>query len=186
LDEQQADERLALAAREDPAAFAQLYQHYAQHVYRYLLTRVGSAHDAQDLTAQTFAAALKSIGGYRAEGSPAAWLTVIARNLVVSYYRRRRHELSLDDDALDAHIRPLTAPATEEIVGRRLRMASVLAALNRLPAERAEVIRLRIFAELSTAETAQAMGKSEAAVKMLLHRALGDLRRLLAGEENDE
>jgi RNA polymerase sigma-70 factor (ECF subfamily) len=178
LDDRQADdERLALAARHDPAAFAQVYHRHAAHIYRYLLAQVGSTHDAQDLTAQTFAAALKTIDRYRAQGSLAAWLTVIARNLAINHYRRHRREVPLDDDA------PLIAPATEEIVGQRLRMASVVRALNQLPAERAEVIRLRIFAELSTSETAQAMGKSEAAVKMLLHRALHDLRQHVALEE---
>jgi RNA polymerase sigma-70 factor (ECF subfamily) len=178
LDDRQADdERLALAARHDPAAFAQVYGRYAAHIYRYLLAQVSSTHDAQDLTAQTFTAALKSIDRYRAQGSLAAWLTVIARNLAINHYRRHKREVPLTDDT------PLTTPATEEIVGQRLRMASVVQALNQLPAERAEVIRLRIFAELSTSETAQAMGKSEAAVKMLLHRALNELRQYVAQEE---
>lgn len=177
MDDRQADERLALAARDDPAAFAQVYQRYAPHVYRYLLAQTGSTHDAQDLTAQTFAAALGSIDRYRAQGSLAAWLTVIARNLAINHYRRHRREVPLVDDL------PLAAPATEDIVGQRLRMASLVQALKRLPVERAEVIRLRIFAELSTSETAQAMGKSEAAVKMLLHRALHDLRQYVTLEE---
>ncbi|MEP7293647.1 MAG: sigma factor-like helix-turn-helix DNA-binding protein, partial [Chloroflexota bacterium] len=65
------------------------------------------------------------------------------------------------------------------------RMAAVLEGLNRLQPERAEVIRLRIFAELSIAETAQVMSKSEAAVKMLLLRALRDLRQDVVREEEE-
>ncbi len=179
MDEHQADEALAFAAREDRAAFAQLYQRYADPIYRYLLTQVSNPSDAQDLTAQTFAAVLRKIDSYRADGSLAAWLTIIARNQAVSFYRRRRREVPLDDNA------PLFAPATEEIVGQRLQMAAVVKGLQQLPAERAEVIRLRIFAELSTAETAQVMGKSEAAVKMLLHRALDDLRQIVALKESE-
>ncbi len=179
MDKYPADEGLAFAARGDPAAFAELYQRYAGHIYRYLLTQVNNAQDAQDLTAQTFTAALKNIASYRGEGSPAAWLTIIARNHAVNFLRRSRREVPLDDDA------PLIAPATEEIVGQRLQMASVLQALNRLPADRAEVIRLRIFAELSTHETAVVMGKSEAAVKMLLHRGLRDLREYVAVKEGE-
>lgn len=178
MDDHQPDDGLMLAvARHNPAAFAQIYQRYAPYIYRYLLTKVNDRQDAQDLTAQTFAVALKNLDGFRADGSLAAWLTVIARNHAVSFYRRQRRELPLDDEL------PLTAPATEEIVGRRLRLASVLTALDQLPAERAEVIRLRIFAELSTAETAQVMGKSEAGVKMLLLRALRDLRQHVGLEE---
>ena len=170
---------MLVAARENPAAFAQIYQRYAPHIYRYLLTKVNNQQDAQDLTAQTFAAALQKFNGFRADGSLAAWLTVIARNYAISHYRRKRHEVPLDDEM------PLTTLPTEEIVGRRLRLASILAALDRLPAERAEVIRLRIFGELSTAETAQVMGKSEAAVKMLLLRALRDLRQYVVREEKE-
>lgn len=179
LDEHQPDEGLAIAARASPVAFAQVYRRYAEPIFRYLLTKVSNRQDAQDLTAQTFAAALQKFDGYRAEGSLAAWLTVIARNHAVNHYRRKRRDLPLDDEM------PLFAPATEEIVGRRLRMATVLAALERLPEDRAEVIRLRIFGELSTAETARVMGKSEAAVKMLLLRGLRDLRQSLVLEESE-
>ena len=105
MDEHQADEALAFAAREDQAAFAQLYRRYADSIYRYLLTQVSDPPDAQDLTAQTFAAALRTIDRYRAEGSLAAWLTIIARNQAVNFYRRRRREVPLDDDT------PLNAPA---------------------------------------------------------------------------
>lgn len=159
------------------AAFSQLYERYAAHIYRYLLARVNNTHDAQDLTAQTFAAALQNSRQYRGEGSVAAWLTVIARNTAVNFYRQRRDELPLDDDV------PNSSPQPEEVVSTQLRLRALQAAIQRLPADRAEVIRLRIFGELSTAETAALMGKSEAAVKMLLHRALGDLREQLSEEE---
>ncbi|MEP7293855.1 MAG: RNA polymerase sigma factor, partial [Chloroflexota bacterium] len=115
MDEHQSDNGLVSAARADRAAFAQVYQRYARHVYRYLLTKVNNRQDAQDLTAQTFAAALQKFDDYRAEGALAAWLTVIARNLAVSHFRRQHFEISLDDDT------PLHAPGTEEIVGQRLR-----------------------------------------------------------------
>ncbi len=179
MDEHQSEDGLMLAARQNRAAFAQIYQRYAPLIYRYLLTKVSNRQDAQDLTAQTFAAALHKFDSYRGDGSLAAWLTVIARNRAISYYRSRRREIPLDDET------PLMAAATEEIVGRRLRLEAVLAALEKLPQERAEVIRLRIFGELSTAETAQVMGKSEAAVKMLLLRALRDLRQYVTQEERE-
>ncbi|MEP7293548.1 MAG: sigma-70 family RNA polymerase sigma factor [Chloroflexota bacterium] len=180
MDEHLADDGMVSAARADRAAFAQVYRRYEQVIYRYLLTKVNNWQDAQDLTAQTFAAALQIFDDYRADGSLVAWLTVIARNLAVSHYRRQRYEISLDDDT------PLSTPGTEEIVGQRLRMAAVLEGLNRLQPERAEVIRLRLFAELSTAETARVMNKTEGAVKMLLLRALRDLRQHVVREETGE
>jgi RNA polymerase sigma-70 factor (ECF subfamily) len=175
------DEQLAHAAPADLAAFAELYRRHMPRIYRYIMARVGTVQDAQDLTAQTFEALLEGVGGFRGDGSFAAWLTIIARNLVVSHYRARRPELSLEYAAdLSA-----ASPPTEEVVGNRLQLESVLSALELLSPEHAEVIRLRIFGELSTAETAQVMHRSEAAVKMLLYRALRDLRKHVgAGEVN--
>jgi len=63
------DETLAREATENPAAFAELYRRHLSRVYRYLLIRVGDVHDAQDLTAQTFLAALEGIAGYRGRGN---------------------------------------------------------------------------------------------------------------------
>jgi RNA polymerase sigma-70 factor, ECF subfamily len=176
------DEQLARAAPTDSAAFAELYRRHMPRIYRYIMARVGTVQDAQDLTAQTFEALLEGIGGFRGDGSFAAWLTIIARNRVVSHYRARRPELSLE--MVGDHSASL--PPTDELVGYRLQIASVLAALELLSAEHAEVIRLRIFGELSTAETAQVMHRSEAAVKMLLYRALRDLRKHVGVHEVNE
>jgi RNA polymerase sigma-70 factor, ECF subfamily len=172
------DELLVWLAREDPTAFAHLYERHVTPIYRYLLARVRDVSDAQDLTAQTFEAALRNIRHFRGEGSFAAWLTVIARNKAVNFYRARR-EIPLD--AL--HDLPGGMESPEDIVGQKLRLERVLSVLESLKPERAEVVRLRIFGELSTAETAEVMGRSEAAVKMLLNRALQDLRQRLGVRE---
>ena len=180
-DETGSDERLAQAAVTQPPAFAELYRRHVSRVYRYTLSRVGNVDDAQDLTAQTFTAALRGIGSYRGEGSVAAWLTSIARNLAASSFRARRPSLPLDD----ANDIPATGQSPEDLAGSHLRLEAVLAALDTLPPEHAEVIRLRFFSELSTAETAALLGKSEAAVKMTLHRALQTLRRRVAAAEQE-
>jgi RNA polymerase sigma-70 factor (ECF subfamily) len=160
-----------------PRDFAELYRHNVTRIYRYALSRVGNVDDAQDLTAQTFAAALRGFSQFRGEGSVAAWLTSIARNLAISQYRARRPTLPLDENVASMEQSP------ENIAGQRLRLQAVLDALATLPDEHAEVVRLRIFSELSTAETAAAMGKSEAAVKMTLHRALQTLRERAGADE---
>ncbi len=162
-----------------PARFADLYQRHVRRIYRYIYVRVNSVQDAEDLTAQTFMAAFEGIRAYRGEGSIAAWLTIIARNCVVTHYRTRRPQDTLDlaeDVSAPSH-------SVEELVGLRLTLADVRRALDTLTAEQAEVVRLRIFGELTTAEAAQVMNRSEAAVKMLLHRALRDLRQTLRAYE---
>src|SRR5512143_2325725 len=84
-------------AKDDPGAFARLYDIYVQPVYRYLYSRVGTMHDAEDLTSQTFLAALEHLPRYRERGHFAAWLFRIARSKVLDHFRRNRFELSLED-----------------------------------------------------------------------------------------
>ncbi|MDT8307045.1 MAG: sigma-70 family RNA polymerase sigma factor, partial [Anaerolineae bacterium] len=160
-----------------------LYRRYVTRVYRYCLLRVGSAQDAEDLTAQTFLAALESLGRYRERGSFAAWLFTIARRQCHSYHRRRYRHPEQPLEAAQGRANP-GAPDPERHVFRTLVMECVQRVLPQLTDERQEVVRLRYGAGLSTAETAAVMGKGQSAVKMLLLRALNDLQeRCLDGDE---
>jgi RNA polymerase sigma-70 factor (ECF subfamily) len=177
------DEELAAAARRDPAAFAELYRRHVNRVYGYLLARLGDVALAQDLTAQTFLAAFEGIAGWRGQGPPAAWLLGIARHKLMDHlrseYRSRRESVSLDEAAALAH----PDPPPEQLVAERLRREQLARALRALAPERAEALALRVFGGLSAAEVGRVMGKSEAAVKMLVHRAVRDLQARLAGPE---
>lgn len=177
------DAALAAAAKRDAAAFDALYRRYVTRVYRYCLLRSGNWQDAEDLTAQTFLAALESLGRYRERGSFAAWLFTIARRQCHSYHRRRyRHpEQPLAAAGDRAH---LYSPDPEGHLFRGMVMECVQRVLPQLTKERQEVVRLRYGAGLSTAETAAVMGKGQSAVKMLLLRAVNDLQeRCLDGDE---
>ena len=175
-----ADDALASAARRDPDAFAELYRRYVDRVFRYLLARLGDSQLAQDLTAQTFLAALEGIDGYAGRGDLAAWLVAIARHKVLDHFRRSRPSLPLDQ----AQSLPDPRPGPDDLAADRLRLEQVARVLQTLPSERAEAFALRMFSDLSVAEVGRVMGKSEAAVKMLVHRAVRDLRErlILTGE----
>lgn len=183
-DEQLADRRdraLGLAASHDRAAFTQLYQRYVKRVYAYLYSRVGNVEDAQDLTTVTFMAALEQIKQYRGDGSLAAWLLGIAYHKSVDLHRRYRATIPLT--AAEAIIDPVPAP--DEMLLQQVQREELERALHSLTPERAEVIALRFFGELSNAEVAAIAGKNEAAVKMLIHRGLQELRmRLRTREES--
>jgi RNA polymerase sigma-70 factor, ECF subfamily len=177
------DLEMANAAARNVKAFAIIYRRHVPSVYRYLVARVGDVQDAQDLTAETFLAALRNIGRYRGQGTLIAWLLTIAHHAAADYYRRMRRDVPLDE-AGDV---PDPAGSADDVVCRHLDQAQVLQAIQRLGAERAEALVLRVVLALSVEETSLVMGKSEAAVKMLVHRALGDLRRrlvALAEKEN--
>jgi len=166
------DARLAHQARADPEAFAELYHRHLTSVYRYHLAHTGSDKDAEDLTSQTFMAALEGIDSYRGTGSYIAWLMGIASRKRSRFFRSNRPEVPLD---AALHI-PTPSLPTDKAVYQRLQMDQVLGALKRLSPERAEALILCFFSELSFAEAGLVLGKSEAAVKMLISRGLQDLR----------
>lgn len=170
------DENLAAQAHRQPQAFAELYNRHFLRVYRYHMARTGSVADAQDLTSQTFMAALEGVAGFKGSGSFCAWLMSIARRKTALHYRTQKPFTPLET----AGTLPDPQPSPETSTLQRLDMAQIQRALEKISPERAEAIRLCIFGELSAADAGQVMGKSGAAVKMLLHRGLNDLREKLA------
>lgn len=167
------DERLVQQARQTPSRFALLYDRHVTSVYRYLLARVGNEQDAEDLTSQTFLEALESLPRYRGTGDFRAWLFRIARNKSIDHYRKHRRDVSLleDDDFTDDS---LESPDTA--VDHTLALETVVRQLRTLSPDRAEVISLRLFAELEVKEIAVTLNKTETAVRMLLHRGIRDLQ----------
>jgi RNA polymerase sigma-70 factor (ECF subfamily) len=170
------DDELVERALRDRAAFGELYRRHLPRVYRYALARTSDAEQAQDVTAQTFLAALEGLASYRGTGTFVAWLLTIARHKAVDLTRSRRQAAPLEQaEALASQ-----EPSPERVVAARLELEQVRRVLHGLAPDRAEAFALRIFGELSAAEAAAVLGKSEAAVKMLVHRAVRDLRERLA------
>jgi RNA polymerase sigma-70 factor (ECF subfamily) len=172
-------ELITLAQRGESEAFGELYQRYLDPIFRYLRMRVNDLGLAEDLTEMVFLRAFESLGSYRERGHPfSAYLYRVARNLLVDHYRRRE-EVPLEQAPA------LTSPTdVAGMVARREQLRSVLAALAELPEDHQEVIRLRVILALPTAEVAAWMGRSEGAVRVLLHRALKSLREQLPDAED--
>jgi len=171
----QDDETLAWDAGQNPDAFATLYNRYLDRIYRFVLVRTGSVQDAQDLTSQTFLAALEHISSFRSQGSFGGWLFGIARHKVADHYRHQRGDTPLDaeDELVDPD------PSPEQVADRCLQISRVSHVLASLDPQQAEAISLRIFGQLSAAQAGQVMNKSAAAVRMLVHRGLQNLRERL-------
>lgn len=163
------------AAKRDARAFAQLYDHFVDKIYRYIYYKTGSRSDAEDLTAQVFLKAWEAIGNYRLTERPfSAWLYRIAHNLVVDYFRMRRETMPLDDvtadEARDADL--------EDLTQRHLTSEALQRAIRRLTNDQRQVILLRFIEGYSTQEVALIMGKGQGAVRTLQHRALASLGRI--------
>jgi len=166
--------------------FSELYRAHLRDVYSYAYYRIGNHHDAEDLTEQTFLQAYRHFERALAEsnGRPLRpWLIRIAHNLAANYYRdrSRRPQTPLDDAAV------LSAPhATEEVVERREEVQEVLKGVSNLPGDRREALIMRFALGMDNREIARALGRSEGATKVLLHRAIKQLEQGLRQEVHGE
>jgi RNA polymerase sigma-70 factor (ECF subfamily) len=159
--------------------FSDLYRAHLRDVYSYAYYRVGNHHDAEDLTEQTFLQAYRHFDRAQREsdGRPLRpWLIRIAHNLAANYYRdRSRRPLTQLEDAT-----VLTAPhGTEEMVEGRVEVKEVLAGVSNLPDDRREALIMRFALDMDNREIARALGRSEGATKVLLHRAIRQLEQEL-------
>jgi RNA polymerase sigma-70 factor, ECF subfamily len=166
------DDELALAARADSAAFGILYERHRLAVFRYLRTRTRTEDDAAELTAVAFERALAGMHRYRPRGGGVvAWLLRIARNAAIDA-GRRKHAVPFDTDLTDV----AGAADPEASAIERERLASVAAAVDRLPDVQREALALRYAAGLTAREIGDVLGKSEQATQKLISRALATLR----------
>ena len=163
---------LARHAVSDAESFAELYRRHLTRVYRYHIAHVGNVKDAEDLTSQTFMAALEGIRSFRGNGSFAGWIIGIASKKRLMFFRAGKPEVPLDA----ALAYPSPELPTDQAVSQRLQLESVSRALKQISPERAEALILIYFGGLSNVEAGQVLNKSEAAVKMLISRGLQDLR----------
>jgi RNA polymerase sigma-70 factor (ECF subfamily) len=177
------DRSLVEEARGDPANFDTLYRRYLAQVYSYAFYELGDHHEAEDATERTFLAALANLDRFEERARPAdgegastfrVWLFRIARNVVANQRRgRRRHPIApIEAAALVADPLDLEGNATTHDEA-----AAAWQAVGRLPADRRRAIVLRFVDEMSTAEIAGVLGRSEGAVRVLIHRALRTVAR---------
>jgi RNA polymerase sigma-70 factor, ECF subfamily len=162
------------------AEFTALYRAHLRDVYSYAYYRIGNHHDAEDLTEQTFLQAWRHFERARreAEGRPLRpWLIRIAHNLAANYYRdrARRPQTALEDAAV------VSAPhETEQLVEGREELRDVLEGVAALPDDRREALIMRFALGMDNREIARALGRSEGATKVLLHRAIKQLEGALS------
>lgn len=174
------DRRLARlvrrAVRGDVGAFGTLYDEHADRIYGYARARGRGVQDAEDVTATVFLKAWESIGGYDERGVPfSAWLFRIARNAMIDDHRRSgRVPVPVEDPEPEGIVE-----GPEDEVLLRADSARLREAVCELTAEQASVIALRYWWDLSLKETAEALDRSENAVKALQHRAVRSLARIL-------
>ncbi|MFC2015132.1 ECF subfamily RNA polymerase sigma factor, BldN family [Chloroflexota bacterium] len=183
----QNEESLVQRAKEhDQQAFTELYEAYFDKIYRYIVLKIGDKKEAEDITQQVFLKALQSISSFKWKGSPfSAWLYRIAHNQIVDYFRKKskRPAMPLDDSLNISDTKKESNPYS--MAEQSFDIEQVVSATQKLTEAQHEVISLRFTSELSTAEVANIMGKSQGAIKALQHSAIAALRRNLVVETNE-
>ena len=167
----QEEQLLVERAKVDADAFGVLYDRHVAGVYRYTYARLRNAAAAEDVTAEVFIKAMRNISRYQPRGRPfTCWLYRIAGNAVADYFRHEPVTRELTDALPDRDTQVETAAI------RHLEVAYIWRLVARLPRQQRLAMRLRFAEDRSAKETAQIMGKSEPAVKLLIYRAVGRLR----------
>ena len=176
-------------AKEDPAAFGRIFDEYYLPIFRYAAHRTGNPEAGRDIAAETFYKALNKIRTYRFRGfSISAWLYRIAGNEVNYYFRKKKYEPSLYEDAagggfipdresLDNMEKELLR-AQEEIEKNR-NYAAVREAMSSLPEKYQEVLTLRFLEDRKISEISAILGKREGTIKSLISRGIGRIKSII-------
>jgi RNA polymerase sigma-70 factor (ECF subfamily) len=171
-------ELIKFAQEGESEAFGELYQRYAQTIFRFIYANLNNRLDAEDLTEEVFFRAWRSLSKYRQKGVPfLAYLFKIARNVLIDFYRRAGRSggiMSIEEKQITDF-----NPDPGETAILNIEHQEVRQTLTQLREDYRTVIVLRFLSGLSPEETGQVMGRTPGAVRILQHRALSALRSLL-------
>jgi RNA polymerase sigma-70 factor, ECF subfamily len=161
------ERRLVEAAQQDPRRFAALYERHFPRVYAYAARRLRDRAEAEDVTSEVFQQALAHLPRFEWRGAPfAAWLFQIAANAIADRWKRRERERGT----------PLPEPGVEPRLEDVEELARLFRLVRGLPEDQRRVIEMRFVEQKSIREIAEALGRSEGAVKQLQFRGLSELR----------
>jgi RNA polymerase sigma-70 factor (ECF subfamily) len=166
-------------------AFEEFYKQHLRDVYSYAYYRVRDHHDAEDLTEQAFLQAYRHFDRARREsdGRPLRpWLIRIAHNLASNYYRDRARRPQTPLENAD----PIAARHdTEAIAEGREELREVMANLEHLSEDRREALIMRFALGMDNREIARALGRTDGATKVLIHRAIKQLQEAMEGDGDE-
>jgi RNA polymerase sigma-70 factor, ECF subfamily len=165
------------ARQGNSAAFGEIYDLFADRIFRYIRLKVQDPSQAEDILQEVFVKSWQGLPTLRLEGlNFNAWIYKIAGNTVNDHFRKLYR--SPQTFELDENIN-MASPdkADREIISQQDRQA-ITQALAALPVQYRQVLELRFIQEFSISETADVLGKSNLAVRLLQHRALVQLRKI--------
>jgi RNA polymerase sigma-70 factor (ECF subfamily) len=154
-----------------------IYREHADTVYRFLLAKTGSAQLAEELTQETFFQAVSSIDRYDGSCRISTWLCAIAKNVLYSYYKKRKQEVSLEE------IEEPQAPSAEETALSSLSQQEILKRIHAVPDPGREILHLRLLGGLSFRQIGEIMSQTETWARVNYYRAKQTLVKELKTHE---
>lgn len=174
MTEEELKRGLQLAQNGNSEAFAKIYDHFSNKIYRFIYFRVGHKEVAEDILSDTFVKGWQKINQINTPKALSAWLYQIAKNNIIDYYRIKKEVVALEEveDFLETEVNPI------DFINLGLQQKKVLQMLEELPLEQQQVIKYKFFEDLANEEIAYVMGKTEGAIRVLQHRAILKLKEL--------
>ena len=176
-------EAITKAQQGDSVAFAEIYDCFADRIFKFIRFRVQNREQAEDLLQETFLKAWRGMPSLRLEDlNFSAWLYKVASNTVNDHLRkiyRTPETLELFDELEIA-----SSDSPEKSLMIESEIAAVRKAMQNLMPQYSEILELRFVRDFSLEETAKILGKSNLAVRLLQHRALKQLRTILGNNDN--
>lgn len=168
---------VSAAKRGDSASFGRLYDHYVKPIYRFIAVKVSIRQEAEDLTHEVFLTAWQKLPSFTFQGFPfSSWLYRIARNRVIDHYRTKKQHADIGE--IDEKLLGIT-DSHEAGVDSALTLGKIYVAMKELTADQQDVLILRFVDDLSPAEIAEVLDKTEGSVRIIQHRAVEALKKKL-------
>ena len=171
------------AKNSDGTAFQALYDNYVSQIYRFVFLKVGQKQDAEDITQHVFLSAWENISSYEYRGFPfSSWLYRIASNAVVDHFRASGRTVNIE--AIPEEYLKSDDNGTESI-DTAIRIEAVQAMLTKLESDQQSVLIMKFVEDKSNKEIAEALQKTEGAIRVIQHRALKQLKTLIDARGNN-
>jgi RNA polymerase sigma-70 factor (ECF subfamily) len=181
MSEEELKNNLQKAQNGDQQAFAEIYDAFADKIYRFIYFRVSHKEVAEDVLSDTFVKAWQKINQITSPAALSGWLFRIAKNNIIDYYRLKKDSVSLEE--VENTLVDAANPVDE--VNLNMDQQKILGLMASLPSEQQEVIKYKFFEDLSNEEIAYVLGKSEGNIRVIQHRAILKLKELLKGKNAD-
>ncbi len=177
------ERELVEKAKKDPQAFSKIYDFYYPQIFGYVLKRVANVEVAKDITSETFFKCLKNIEKFKWKGiSFSSWLYKIASNEIANYFRKGKYKAisfeKISEPAFDSNP-SIEIIEAEEKLKKEEDFLKLHQKIKKLPQIYQETIVLKFFEKKKIKEIGEILGKSEGAVKSLIHRGIEKLRKMM-------